>query len=551
MAKFRIQQVAELARQLEFTPAETRAAQLTSAEELLLALEPGRAYPFDFIVFKITGYHPKSPVSDLFTGMALQHDLGLLIDQVSNSLDLKIKDITQPILQIDDVCERFNVTSKTIQRWRRRGLPGRRFIFKDGKRRVGFLLTSVERFLAAHRDQVDTAANFSQVSEEEKIEILRRAKRLATRCGCCRNEITRRIAKTLNRSPLTILHTIKKHDAEQPSDAIFPQASETIADAERIRILKAYRSGVAIGTLAHRVCRPKTAVYRVLIEERVARINRRKIKFLDDSLYHQDNAEQLVNDLVSQQTIQPSAKLEETRIPKDLPPYLQELYRTSLLTPAKERALFLKFNLHKYQFAQARRKLDPQFARSRQLNELEQHLRKAIDTKNAIVRANLRLVVSVARKHLRPWLSLMELISDGNLILMRAVDSFDVHKGYRFSTYATLALMKGYARSVPLMKATAAGTMGLEDDLLLQVPDAPSEIDRSLAARDELQTLLGRLSSREREVILSHYGVSMEGQTRQPVSYDELGERLGLSKQRIRQIEQSAMEKLRALKQEN
>ena len=59
-----------------------------------------------------------------------------------------------PVLAIDDVTQRFNVTSKTIQRWRKRGLPGRRFVFPDGKRRVGFLLSSVERFFNAHREQI-------------------------------------------------------------------------------------------------------------------------------------------------------------------------------------------------------------------------------------------------------------------------------------------------------------------------------------------------------------------------------------------------------------
>src|SRR5206468_11114453 len=101
----------------------------------------------------------------------------------------------------------------------------------------------------------------------------------------------------------------------------------------------------------------------------------------------------------------------------------------------------------------ARRKLEPQLAHRRDLALLETHLRRSTLTKNEILRANLRLVVSVARKHLRPGLNLMELISEGNLTLMRAVEGFDIHKGNRFSTYATLALMKGFARSVPLMLA--------------------------------------------------------------------------------------------------
>src|SRR5438128_2096727 len=143
MARFRTDTIADLSRQLAFSPCETRAAQVASAEDLLHLIDPTRAYPLDFVVFKITGYHPRHVNEDLLTGLALQHDLGLLIEEVSGTLCLHTDRITEPVLRIEDVSERFNVSSKTIQRWRRRGLPGRRFIFADGKRRVGFLLSSV------------------------------------------------------------------------------------------------------------------------------------------------------------------------------------------------------------------------------------------------------------------------------------------------------------------------------------------------------------------------------------------------------------------------
>src|SRR5205807_7799050 len=188
----------------------------------------------------------------------------------------------------------------------------------------------------------------------------------------------------------------------------------------------------------------------------------------------------------------------ENRIPRDLPPYLQELYRTPLLSPGRERALYLKFNFHKYQFVTARRKLEPQFARLRDLDELEARLRLATETKNAILRANLRMVVSVARKHLRPGLSLMELISDGNITLMRAVEGFDIHRGNRFSTYATLALMKGFARSVPQMLSSARAT-ALDERVIDSVPDHRGAVapDR-LVLSDEVRSLLTQLDERER-----------------------------------------------------
>ena len=541
MAKFRIDKLAELARQMQFTPHDTRLAHLNAAEDLLQSIDLNKAYPPAYVIFRITGYHPRGMDEELLAGFALQHDLGLLIEQVSDTLELRSDALAEPVLSIDDVSERFNVTSKTIQRWRRKGLPARRLIFADGKRRVGFLLGRVERFLDSHRDQVERGTNFSQIGEQERQEIIRRARRLATQCSCCTREIARRIARKLNRSPLTILHTIRKHDQEYPREAVFPDAARPLSDADRQRILRGYRRGMTLSALAKRVCRERSAVYRVIVDERIERLSRRKSKFIDDPLYHQDDAAAVVDQIASQEELSGHLKPDENRVPRDLPPYLQDLYRTPLLSPARERALFLKFNFHKFQFVAARRKLEPQFARLRDLDALEAHLHRATETKNAILRANLRLVVSVARKHLRPGLSLMELISDGNITLMRAVEGFDIHRGHRFSTYATLALMKGFARSVPQMQARSRAA-GFDPQLLDSVPDRRGHVapDR-IATDDELRVLLTRLDDRERSVLSAHYGLGLDS----AVTYAELGARMGLPKHRVRQIEQAALAKLR------
>lgn len=547
MAKFRIDTIADLARQLTFSPHEARSAQVASAEQLLHLVDPARAYPLDFVIFKITGYHPRQVMPDLLTGLALQHDLGLLIEQVSQTLDVRTNRITEPVLTIDDVTEKFNVTSKTIQRWRRKGLPARRFIFPDGRRRVGFLLSSVDRFLGSHRAQLDVSANFSLVEEAERLAILRRARLLATHCG--EQEITRRIGRKLNRSPLTILHTLRKHDVENPARAILPSAPPGFSPEQSDLALRLHRRGASIASLACRFGCLRAVIHRALLDGRVARINRKKVRFIDDELYHSADAESAVHAIASQESLSARSTREETRIPRDLPAYLQELYRTPLLTPGRERALFLKFNFHKFQFVQARRKLDPQFARHRDLHVLEGHLRRATDTRNAIVQANLRLVVSVARKHLRGGLALMELISDGNITLMRAVEGFDIHRGNRFSTYATLALMKGFARSVPAMLAGLMRGRKIASNagLLAEVPDQrPDFHSDRLLARDEVRQLLSHLTDRERSVIEAHYGLNAGPASASAATYDQVGFRLGLSKQRVRHIEQTALNKLRA-----
>ena len=73
MAKFRIDSLAALARQMEFAPLEVRAAQAAAAEQLLHTIEPNKAYPTDFVIFKVTGYHPKSAAVEELTG---EHERG-------------------------------------------------------------------------------------------------------------------------------------------------------------------------------------------------------------------------------------------------------------------------------------------------------------------------------------------------------------------------------------------------------------------------------------------------------------------------------------------
>ncbi len=538
MGRFRLDTLAQLSRQMAFAPQDVRREQIAAAEELLYLIEPAKAYPIEFVIYKITGYRPRSVGRELLTGMALQHDLGLLIEQVSTTLELQTGTISEPVLCIEDVCERFNVTSKTIQRWRRKGLAARRFVYGDGKRRVGFLLRSVERFVEAHGEQVAGRANLSQVGDVELAEILRRARRLAG-CGCPVSEITRRVGRIMNRSPLAVLHTIKKHD-----ETILNGAGREIAEQEKVAVVKAARdgNGQSVVQLAAQMQLPRWAVYRAVMDDRAGRLLKKRTRFYDDSLYHQDDAADAINAIVAQEEIGGQVSREELRVPRDLPPYLQELYRTPLLSKSKERALFLKFNFHKYQFAHARRRIDAERVHNRDLTRLEAILADAAATKNQIVRANLRLVVSVARKHVRPGVGLLELVSEGNLVLMRAVEGFDLHRGHRFSTYATLALMKGFARSVPQMVAATRRNTG-DSEALAAVPDSriAQRTDR-LLERDQVKQLLSRLSDRERDVLAAHFGL---GASREEATYAQVGERLGLSKERVRQIEQTALAKLR------
>lgn len=524
-----------------FAPRAKRLAQLASAEQLLLSLEAGRAYPLGYVVHAITGYRPRTadvPDAELLAGVALQHDLGLLIEAVSDAMELPALELTEPVLTIEDVCDRFSVTSKTIQRWRRKGLPARRLLFDDGKKRIGFRLSCVEQFIALQDGAAQLPAGVDPLGEREQAQCVRRARRLVA-AGNCRREVIRRVARRIGRSSLAVLHTLEHHDRHS-AQPVLATAAEPISAAEAQRIVKLHETGHSLRSIAAGLGRPRGAAYRAVMEARAEKLAAAPVKYHDDPLYHDEpGGENHVHEMVRQaEQALPEPDLEHKRIPRDLPPYLAELYRTPLLTPGLERALFLQFNFHKCRFAELRSRLDPHLCRRRDLDRLERHLRLSRKVKNRLVTANLRLVVSVARKHLRTELDLMELVSDGNIVLMRAVEGFDVHRGFRFSTYATLALMKGFARSVPYMQsaraqaaASLAEEIGQRDESYSRVGD-----------RDQLDALLGRLNEQERRVVAAHYGLSERGEG---VTLEHLSELLGVTKHRIRQIEQSALGKLR------
>lgn len=546
MARFRVDSLAALARGFGFAPTAKRLAQLAAAENLLLAITPEKAYPVGYVVHAITRYRPKTADvedADLVPGEALQHDLGLLVESVSDAMNLAATDLGEPVLTIEDVCARFGVTSKTIQRWRRKGLPARRVLFSGDKKRIGFRLSCVEQFIANQDGAAGRSASVGPLSAAMQSECVRRA-RLLARGGHSRDEVIRRVARRLGRSSLAVLHTLEQQDRRFAGGSILGCCDDPLTPAELDQVVALHKQSLPLQQIARRLARRNEVVYRALTDVRAERLAAATVQHHDDPLYHDADpveAERQINQLVRQAEQSLAARHEplERRIPRGLPPYLAELYRTPLLAPALERALFLAFNFHKSRFAALRGRLDPHLCRRRDLDLLERHLRLARATKNRIVTANLRLVVSVARKHLRRELDLMELVSDGNIVLMRAVEGFDIHRGFRFSTYATLALVKGFARSVPQMRLGRRG--GCAGGCVDQLPGRDEALGHA-TNRDQVHALLGRLDEQERRVVAIQYGLS---ERPAGATVEHLTQLLGVSEHRVRQIEQSALTKLR------
>ncbi|NJP99499.1 RNA polymerase sigma factor [Streptomyces sp. PLAI1-29] len=282
--------------------------------------------------------------------------------------------------------------------------------------------------------------------------------------------------------------------------------------------------------------------------------------------------------------------------------YLREIGRIPLLTAAEE--VELATRVEAGLFAEEKLSRCPELD-SRPAAELDQLVVLGRIAKRRLIEANLRLVVSVAKRYVGRGLTMLDLVQEGNLGLIRAVEKFDYTRGYKFSTYATWWIRQAMSRAladqartirVPVhvvelinrvvrvqrrilqergrepsaeevgahLGVTAERVeevlrlarepvslhtpVGEEDDValgdLIEDGDAASPVESAafLLLREHLENVLATLGERERRVVQLRYGL-VDGR---PRTLEEIGHLFGVTRERIRQIESKTLGKLRA-----
>jgi RNA polymerase sigma factor (sigma-70 family) len=528
--------------QIKYAPRELRLKQIDRAEFLLNELQPNTPLSYQELCEKVTSYRGEMYPDLVLTGEEARHDLRCFVEDLSDSVNISADNAGEQVWTLEDLGKLFNVSTKTVSRWRDRGLVSRRFRF-NGRKRVGFLKSSVERFVQSHSNEVDHGSNFSQLSLDDRERLIHRARKLV-QAGGCQTEVNHRLARSFGRSPETIRYTLKRYDKAHPEVAVFPHSSIPLTDEQKREMYRRFGRGVSIESLSIDFDRTRTSIYRLIAEVRAQFMLNEPINFMDAADFHESNADVLILSAPPQTESQHLP----VKTPLGLPPYLESLYAIPLLSREEEVYYFRKMNYLKCRAAELQKGLDLVRPKTRTMDEIERLLKQAGDVKNFLIRSNLRLVVSIAKKHSKPNISFFEMVSDGNMALMRAIEKFDYTRGFKFSTYASWAIMKNYARSIPAeftqLDRFQTGTDEVFSQSSNQRSDGLTEELINHRQHETLMTIILQLPAREREIIVSRFGLSHGSR---PKTLEQVGVKLGVTKERIRQLEVRALEKLRKI----
>lgn len=216
-----------------------------------------------------------------------------------------------------------------------------------------------------------------------------------------------------------------------------------------------------------------------------------------------------------------------------------------------ERLLFLRLNYCRRRVLEILRRHNGVRLSAHVVQDVLHWERAALETRSEIVRKNVPLVLAMAKRTRIAGVDLTDLISEGNLALLRAVFKFDCARGYKFSTYACRAILKSFSRVATRM-ARHRGRFPVEFDPELEKSD---DLDRRRGEQEddcihELRSMVeeedGTLSDVERKVIRARFALDADEPARRGKTLEQVGEMIGVTKERVRQIQNKALGKLRS-----
>jgi len=225
-----------------------------------------------------------------------------------------------------------------------------------------------------------------------------------------------------------------------------------------------------------------------------------------------------------------------------------------IMGAADEPLMFLRYNFAKLRLSQLQRKARREGLTSEMAEQVIEWRRRLEHYREYLVRANLGLVLAMTRRYHRSDTDYFEIISEGNMALLRAVDKFNVDRGFKFSTYACRAILKAFGRTaMKQQRHHARFPVEFQPDMeQSDWVDKKRDIVQEQNI-DELKQIVNRnladLSDTEQMVIRSRF--NWEQQEESPLTLEEVGRIIGLTKERVRQIQNKALAKIRRMMEDD
>ncbi len=218
-----------------------------------------------------------------------------------------------------------------------------------------------------------------------------------------------------------------------------------------------------------------------------------------------------------------------------------------LLTAEQEKVLFLQFNYARFMVASIQERFANRAITRKSAADLLDWFYRSNELRDRIVQFNLGLVLAMI-KHVAAAsrLDYMEMISEGNLALLRAVDKFDVSRSFKFSTYACRAILKAFSR-MSVTQSRRRSLFPVSVDTSFDEPTEQMTPDDLKEYAAELKRIIddneAGLDEREQQVLQLRF--PFEDDRNYKITLKEVGQMIGYSKERVRQIQRSALAKLR------
>ncbi len=281
-------------------------------------------------------------------------------------------------------------------------------------------------------------------------------------------------------------------------------------------------------------------------------LQRESVEFIDNAEFHKSGARRRIFDQAPA-IARPDTKwygplLDERRIRPSSTATVRPP-RSVVLTAAQERVLFAQLNFARFSLARLQ-------ARSNRSGWTASRAREILDwhdvsesVRTQLAETNLALVLAMAKRVRSADLDFGDLLSEGNMALMRSVDKFDFSRGFKFSTYACRAILKAYSR-LGLKTQKYRKYFPIEFDPALERGDhvmarrASREADDLAEVKSLFDSNRAGLSELERTVIFHRYGLDRPLHSA-PMTLEQVGSLVGVTKERVRQIQNKALEKIR------